>query len=457
MFAIKNLAVCATAYWALAVFGTQTAFAALPIQHWTQPSGVAVFLVESPAIPMVDVQLDFDAGSRRDPADKAGLASAMAGMTAKGVMGVGATTEPGLDENGLSEAWADLGATFGASASNDRLSFSLRSLTYPDLLPKAVALAARQMGEPAFPAAVWEREKARLSASIREANTRPATLVGKAFASAVYGDHPYGYDTTEATLARITVADMQALHARLLAPCRARVSVVGAVSRAQADALVTQLFARLPATATGCTALPTVPEVAALSQAVDQRIAFDSAQAHVLIGQPGYLRSDPDFFALTVGNYILGGGGFVSRLTEEVREKRGLSYSVYSYFAPGLHAGAFTLGLQTRPDQVEQAVKVSRDVLASFVAQGPTAKELKAAKDNLIGGFALRIDSNRKLLDNVANIAWNQLPLNYLDTWTQQVERVTLADIRAAFARKLQPKKMVTVVVGGATTAGVAK
>ncbi len=460
MIAIKKLAACATIYWATAIFGTQFACAALPIQHWTQPSGVAVYLVQSPAIPMVDVQVDFDAGSRRDPADKAGLASVMASMTAKGVRGVEATAEPGLEENELSEAWADLGASFGASASSDRLSFFLRSLTYLDLLPKAVALAARQMGEPSFPAAVWEREKARLSASIREANTKPATLAAKAFGAAVYGSHPYGFEMTEATLTRISVADMQALHTRLLAPCRARVSVVGAVTQAQADALVTALFARLPANADACAALPTVPEVVALTQAVDQRIAFDSAQAHVLIGQPGYLRSDPDFFTLTVGNYILGGGGFVSRLTEEVREKRGLSYSVYSYFAPGLHAGAFTLGLQTRPDQVEQAVKVSRDVLASFVAQGPTAQELKAAKDNLIGGFALRIDSNRKLLDNVANIAWNRLALDYLDTWTQQIERVTLADIRAAFARKLQPEKMVTVVVGGAAatvTGGAAK
>jgi hypothetical protein len=117
-----------------------------------------------------------------------------------------------------------------------------------------------------------------------------------------------------------------------------------------------------------------------------------------------------------VGNYILGGGGFVSRLTTEVREKRGLSYSVYSYFAPGLHAGAFTIGLQTRPDQAAQAVQVAREVLADFVAEGPTEAELQAAKDNLIGGFALRIDSNRKLLGNVANIAWNGLPLDYLDT-----------------------------------------
>jgi zinc protease len=196
-----------------------------------------------------------------------------------------------------------------------------------------------------------------------------------------------------------------------------------------------------------------VAEVAPLQQASEQRIAFDSAQAHVLVGQPGFKRNDPDYFALTVGNYILGGGGFVSRLTNEVREKRGLSYSVYSYFAPSLHAGAFTLGLQTRPDQADQALQVSRDVLARFVAEGPTEAELQAAKSNLIGGFALRIDSNRKLLDNVANIAWNNLALDYLDTWTQEVDKLTVADIRAAFQRKLQPQTMATVVLGGVTAA----
>jgi zinc protease len=132
-----------------------------------------------------------------------------------------------------------------------------------------------------------------------------------------------------------------------------------------------------------------------------------------------------------------------------VREKRGLSYSVYSGFSPGKHAGAFTVGLQTRPDQADEAVRVTRDVLTSFVANGTTQAELQAAKDNLVGGFPLLIDSNRKLLGNAANIAWNNLPLNYLDVWTQQVEKVTLADIKSAFARKLQPDKMVTVVLGG--------
>jgi zinc protease len=196
-----------------------------------------------------------------------------------------------------------------------------------------------------------------------------------------------------------------------------------------------------------------VAEVVPLAQASEQRIAFDSAQAHVLLGQPGFKRADPDFFALTVGNHILGGGGFVSRLTQEVREKRGLSYSVFSAFAPSLHAGAFTMGLQTRPDQADLALQVSREVLARFVADGPTEAELQAAKANLIGGFALRIDSNRKLLDNVANIAWNGLPLDYLDTWTQQVDKLTVADIRAAFQRKLQPQVMATVVLGGTSSA----
>jgi zinc protease len=433
---------------ALAAFLAAPALAALPIQQWQQPSGAQVWLVESPSLPIVDVQIDFDAGERRDPADKAGLAGVTAAMTAKGI--AARNGEPALNENQLGEAWADLGAGFGASASQDRMSFTLRSLTYPELLPKAVALGARQLGEPSFPDAVWQRERQRMVAGIREANTRPGTIASRTFNEAVFGSHPYGYDTTEETLARIAVPDMRDFY-RVVQPCRAKVSVVGAVNRAQADQIAATLLSRLPATA--CQPLPTVPEVAPLAAAAERNVPFASAQAHVLIGQPGYKRADPDYFPLLVGNYILGGGGFVSRLAEEVRQKRGLSYSVYSYFAPGLHAGAFTLGLQTRPDQATQAVQVSREVLRRFVAEGPTGAELKAAKDFMVGGFALRIDSNRKLLDNLANIAWYTLPLDYLDTWTRQVEKVGAADVKAAFARKLQPERMVTVVVGGAAPA----
>jgi len=352
-----------------------------------------------------------------------------------------------LDENQIGEAWADLGASFGGSAGGDRMSFGLRSLSYPDLLDKAVALAARQMAHPAFPEAMWLRDRERTSASIRESLTKPGTVVQQRFAQAVYGAHPYGFRATPETLSRIGVQDLKNLHAQALRACRATVSVVGALTRAQADALVQRLLAQWPRES-GCPSLPPVPEVAPLAAPQNLNLPFDSAQAHVLIGQPGYKRTDPDFFALLVGNHILGGGGFVSRLTEQVREKRGLSYSVYSGFSPGLHAGSFTIGLRTRPDQANQAVTVVREVLREFLAQGPTEDELSQAKQSLIGGFVLRLDSNARLLENMANIAWHDLPLDYLNTWTAQVEKLSTADIRAAFARKLQPERMVTLVLG---------
>jgi len=423
--------------------------AAIPIEHWTLPNGAKIYLAATNALPIVDVQIDFDAGSRRDPPAQSGLAGVTAGMVEKGIRANGSDTA--MDQNALGEAWADLGANFDASAGSDRMSFSLRTLSEPALLDKAVRLAAREIGEPAFPEDVWKRERERLNASLREANTKPATIAGRAFSQAVYGTHPYGQDTTEATLAQIDVATMRQRYEQFIQPCRAKLSIVGAVTRVQAESIATALLSRLPVASGpgGCTALPPVPQVAPLAAAKDERLPFDSAQAHVWIGQPGYLRSDPDHFALTLGNYILGGGGFVSRLTEEVREKRGLAYSVYSTFSPGLHAGAFRIGFQTRPDQAAEAVKVAREVVAKFVAEGPTAAELKAAKDNLIGGFPLLLDSNRKLLGNVSNIAWNDLPLDYLDTWTARMNAVTAADIKAAFARKLQPERMVTVVVGG--------
>lgn len=421
-----------------------TAHAAIPIEHWVHGSGARVYLVASPTIPMLDVQIDVDGGSRRDPAAQAGLASATASLLSAGVLAQG--DMPALDENRLSEAWVDLGAQFGASVGSDRFSLSLRTLTREDLMSGAVRLAARQMAAPAWPESVWQRDRERLVASLREADTRPATHAGRAFARAVYRGHPYGQEATAETLAAIGVADMQRFWRQHVVACRAQVSLVGAIDRATADRIVSELMA--PLQVHGCADLPAVSEVQPLAQAVEERLPFDAAQAQVLVGQPGYRRNDPDFFALLVGNHILGGGGFVSRLTNEVREQRGLSYSVYSYFAPGLHAGAFQLGLTTRPDQADLALSVAREVVARFVADGPTEAELQAAKDNLVNGFGLRLDSNRKLLDNVANIAWNGLPLDYLEHWTDRVQAVTAQDILRAFQRVLQPGRMVTVVVG---------
>jgi len=421
-----------------------TASAGIPIQHWTLDNGAKVYLVEVPGLPMVDFQVEFDAGSRRDGGFN-GLSNATASMMAKGVNALG--NQAAMDENALGEAWADLGAQVNASSSSDRMSLSLRSLTRPELLDAAVALAARQMAHPSFPNAIWQNERERWVASIKEANTKPATLANRAFNKALFGDHPYGAEVDEASLRRIDTVLMHKFHADHFKPCLAKVSVVGALNRAQAQERVTQLLALLPVQSP-CPLLPRLPEVQPLKQAQTLNLPFESAQAHVFIGQPGIAREHPDFLALTVGNYVLGGGGFVSRLTEEVREKRGLSYSVYSYFGAWQQTGPFTVGLQTRPDQAPQAVKVATDVVAEFVKKGPTTQELNAAKDFLIGGFALRLDSNRKLMDNLSNIAWYNLPLDYLDTWTAQVDKLSVKDIQQAFARNLQPERMVTVILG---------
>lgn len=418
--------------------------AAIPIQHWQHASGAQVYLVESMAIPMLDVQIDVDGGSRRDPAAQAGLASAVAGMLAAGTLAHDG--QPALDENQLGEAWTDLGAEFGAEASGERFTLSLRSLTEPGLLQQAVALAARQMAAPAWPDQVWQRDRDRSLQALREAEMRPGTHAARAFSQAVYGEHPLGRRPTPETLQAIGVDDMRAFYRRHVATCRANVTLVGAIDRRQADGIVGQLMAAIASH--GCPDLAPVPAVQPVRAAVERRIPFDAAQAQVFIGQPGVARADPDYFPLFVGNYILGGGGFVSRLTTEVREKRGLSYSVYSFFMPGLQPGPFQLGLTTRPDQAEQAVALAREVVTAFVAEGPTEDELRAAKDYLVNSFALRIDSNRKLLANVANIAWNDLPLDYLETWVRQVQGVTAADIRRAFQRVLQPQRMATIVVG---------
>jgi zinc protease len=166
------------------------------------------------------------------------------------------------------------------------------------------------------------------------------------------------------------------------------------------------------------------------------------------MGVPGMSRSDPDYFPLYVGNYILGGGGFVSRLMNEVREKRGLAYSVYSYFMPLKQPGAFQIGLQTKKEQADEALLLVRKTLRDFVAKGPSEKELLAAKQNIIGGFSLRIDSNRKILDYLSIIGFYDLPVSYLADFSDKIEKVTVAQIHAGFARHIHPESMATVIVG---------
>ena len=434
---------------------------ALPIEHVSLQGGLDVYWVNVQSLPMVDIQIDFDAGARRDPPSKVGVASGVAMMLNKGVLAQG--KNPALDENAIGQAWADWGAVFLASTGDDRMSIYIRSLSQDAVLRPAMKMAFRQITTPAFNANIWTREKTRLLSDLKESLTQPAPVAARAFKAAVMQDHPYARAMSEDSIKRIQISDLKAFHAKYLNACQTKVSMVGALSREQVLALANDLALQLKSTLPcetssspgnsgiaqgGRTPAHSFGEVKSLTHAQRINIPFNSAQSHVLMGQPGIDRADPRYFPLTVGNYILGGGGFVSRLTEQVREKRGLSYSVYSYFSPALQAGPFTIGLQTRGDQTEEALKVVQNVLEEFVSEGPTALELQAAKDNLVGGFALRIDSNKKLLDNVANIAWYHLPLDYLQTWMQEVQKVTVQDIHQAFKGLIDPKKMATVVVG---------
>jgi zinc protease len=239
------------------------------------------------------------------------------------------------------------------------------------------------------------------------------------------------------------VEDLKRFYADNYSAKRAVVSIVGDLDRAQASRIAEQLLASLPA---GVEPLA-LPELL-MPQKTEERIAHPSSQSHILVGLPALKRGDPDFFPLVVGNYILGGGGFVSRLMSEVREKRGLAYSAYAYFSPMVQLGPFEMGLQTQKDQTNTALAVAQDTLSKFLQEGPTPKELLAAKSNLVGGFPLRLDSNKKLLDQISTIGYYRLPDDYLDRWTAQVEKVTIAQIRDAFARRVKPEHLVTVIVG---------
>ncbi|HNM76475.1 MAG TPA: pitrilysin family protein, partial [Accumulibacter sp.] len=321
---------------------------------------------------------------------------------------------------------------------------SLRSLSMPDKRAPALAILRAVLGAPQFPAAVFDREKARSVAALKEALTRPETIAAKAFWSAMYPTHPYGRQASPETIAALNRADVVDFHAANYVAQRSTVTLVGDLSRAQAETVAEELTRDLPRGGAAAD-IPLAP----LPAGGEQSIAHPAVQAHLLIGLPALKRGDPDFFPLVVGNYTLGGGGFVSRLMKEVRDKRGLAYSVSSYFMPLAYLGPFQLGMQTKKAQAKEALTVSRQVLAEFLANGPTDTELQAAKQNLIGSFPLRLDSNRKLLDNVALIGFYRLPLDYLDTYQANIEKVTLDEIKAAFSRRLPTAHLVTVVVAG--------
>lgn len=412
--------------------------AAVKIQQWQTNSGAEIYFVENHDLPIVDVSVNFNAGSARDTAAKSGVA----GVT-RYLMTLGAA---GMTDETIANKMADVGAVLSGSFDADRAAFKLRTLSSEREKTQALEVFTKVLQQPDFPEAVLAREKARIISSLQESATQPESISNKAFMDALYGNHPYSLDESGEvdTVATIKREDLQSFYDQYYGAKGAVVAIIGDLTREQANAIAENITGGLPKAAL---AQP-IAVVAPPTQAIEQRIAHPASQSHILLGYTGIKRSDPDLFPLYVGNYILGGGGFVSRLTEEVREKRGLVYSVYSYFMPMAELGPFQIGLQTKKDQADDALKLVRETLDNFIKKGVTEKELKAAKDNIIGGFPMRIDSNGKILDYLAMIGFYKLPLSYLDDYNSKVASVTTAQIKDAFNRRLKSEHFVTVIVG---------
>jgi zinc protease len=375
------------------------AFAGLDIQNWNTTTGARVYFVENHELPMLDVSVDFDAGSARDSHEKSGLAS-----LTRQLMTLGAGR---YEERDIAEKMADVGANLNGRFDADRAGFQVRTLSGKAERDQALDVLAAVLAAPRFDANILEREVA-----------------------------------TVATLKR---DDLIAFHRDHYRAKNMAIAIMGDLSRAQAEALAEKLAVGLPPGE----APAALPPVKVAAQGKRQVIAHPATQSHLFMGLPGLLREDPDYFPLYVGNYVLGGGGFDSRLTKAIRDKKGLAYSVYSYFMPMRELGPFQIGLQTRRDATDDAVDSARAELEGYLRDGPSEAELTQAKNNLVGGFPMRIDSNKKILEYLAVIGFYRLPLDWLDTYTAQVEAVSHDDIVRAFRARLLLPAMETVIVGG--------
>jgi zinc protease len=421
------------------------AHAALPIQHWDTPQGVRVLFLETHSLPMLDIRVNFDAGSARD-----GQAHGLASLTAT-LLDQGIVAAPGngtaQDAQAIAEGFENIGANMGASASVDSSGLSLRSLSDPERFNSALKLFTNVMSHPSFPDDAFKRERERALLGLKAAQQKPDNVAQRAFYKALYGEHPYAHlpDGEVESLQALTLDEVRGFYTKHYVTASMSIVIVGDLSRSQAEAVSDRLASSLPKGE----ALPAIPAPVELSESKTIHIPFPSSQASILMGQLGMQRIDPDYFPLYVGNHIFGGSGFSSILMEEIREKRGLAYGVYSAVIPMQQPGPFLMGVQTKRDQADQAEALMRENLVKFINDGPSAKALEHAKKNIVGGFPLRLDSNADIASWLSILAIYQLPLDFLERYPKEVQATTQASIHKAWQARIHPDHLLTVIVGG--------
>jgi zinc protease len=419
------------------MFISSVCLAVPTIQHWQLANGVQVYFVPTDGLPILDAQLVFDAGSARD-GEKSGLASLTSGLLEQGA--------GDLNAQQIAEQFESVGAQLGVSTSRDFSAISFRSLTDDQILNTAWSVLKKVVTSPTFPAVDFQREKDRTLLSIKQRQESPGTLAQLALYGRIFQGHPYAkpIQGEESSVTKLAVKDLKDFYSQYYVANKLTVVLVGGISRQRAEKLVEQLVGKLKAG-------KKAPAIAAVNVSTNGGLIhqdYPSQQTHLLYGMPVLAHNDPDYFALYIGNHILGGSGFSSRIVKDIREARGLAYSAYSYFHPMLQKGPFIMGLQTKNESVKEASAAVKQLLENFLLQGPSDEEVIAAKKNIGGGFALKLDSNKKLLGNVVSIVVSGAPLDYLNTYVQKIESVTTEQIREVFQRRLIVDSMTMVTVG---------
>lgn len=410
---------------------------ALDIETWHTTNGTRVLFVESQDLPIVDVRLTYRAGSARD-GKQYGISRLVSALLVEG--------SGGYTAEEVAQTFESVGAQLGHNSLRDMAWTSLRSLSSPEILAKTVDMFAMVNGKPDFPNDAIERDRRSLLLSLGNRENEIESVVEDAFFDALYDDQAYeiGPHGTSESLESISRKDLLAFHRRYYVAKNATLSLVGDLTREQARQYAEKVTRHLKSGQPAQALSPAEPP----EQGRTVSIQFEASQSHIKQGLPVLSRKDPDYFPLYVGNHILGGSGFSSRLVQEIRENRGLTYSVYSYFLPMETNGPFQMALQTRNDQVDEAGSLMQALLEAYIEDGPSEEELNHAKKNITGSFPLKLDSNKKIVNYLGVIGFYDLPLNYLDSFNQRVMAVTIDDIKDAFQRRVDPNRLVRVIVG---------
>lgn len=408
----------------------------MDIQQVTSPGGIKAWLVESRHVPLIAMKFGFEGGAAHDPKGKEGLANFVSGMLDEGA-GDMTSTE-------FQERQEELAVKLNFDTGRDMFIGTFQTLTAnKDEAAKLLRLA---LTKPRFDDDAVERIRGQILTNLRFEANDPRQVASKEWFSLAFKGHPYARPVkgNSKSVAAITSKDLKAFAKQVFAQDTLKIGVVGDIDAKTLGPMLDAIFGDLPESS----GIKPVSEAAAPAGPQQKVIEMDVPQSVAVFGHGGFKRKDKDFIASYVLNYILGGGGFNSRLTEEVREKRGLAYSVYSYLSPYRRAAIYVGNVATENKSMVRSLKVIGDELKRMADAGPTAEELKNAKQYLTGSYPLRFDTSAKIANQLMWIQAEDLGIDYIDTRNDKIEAVTLEDIRRVAKRLLKADGLIVTIVG---------